>query len=269
MILKKTATFLLPPSQGGQTFHRSHPFAKQLQALCKDTKTQEEIGKIAIFGKKIIDEWLKKGHSCNFIFRTPQSPPLTKSDIILKEDIFKWASGLQQVPTVCYGAIIDRPLPYFNKSDSPLLVLDDLQDPGNVGTLIRSAKAFGFKGVILSGSCCSPWNEKVIRSSAGTALYLPLWAVSKQTLLEEIELQKPHLLIADGSSDSEKVCENHFKSHLPLWIVIGNEGSGVSKELKKLGTLVKLPMKEDVESLNAAVAGSIFAFLLSRPRLSS
>ena len=134
------------------------------------------------------------------------------------------------------------------------LILDNLQDPGNVGTLIRSALAFGFKDVYLVGGA-DPYSEKVIRSSAGTILKARIHITS----FEEIKANKQK--IADEFIVADMKGKNLNSIDLPKGkkaVIIGNEGQGVSNEFMSFANIkVAIPMSSEVESLNAGVAGSI------------
>lgn len=134
------------------------------------------------------------------------------------------------------------------------LILDNLQDPGNVGTLIRSALAFGFKDIYLVGGA-DAFSEKVIRSSAGTILKSRLHIVDFETIKNEANKIADYFAVAHMFGDSIN------EIHLPnkrIAVIIGNEGQGVSEDFMKLANIkLAIPMCEGVESLNAGVAGSI------------
>ena len=134
------------------------------------------------------------------------------------------------------------------------LILDNLQDPGNVGTLVRSALAFGFDDVYVVGGA-DPYSEKVIRSSAGTILNCRLHVCDFQTIKQNKESIAKNFIVADmfgESIDKIRLPKTRFA------VIIGNEGQGVSKEFRELANLkISIPMTPKVESLNAGVAGSI------------
>ncbi len=140
------------------------------------------------------------------------------------------------------------------------LILDNLQDPGNVGTLIRSALAFGFKDIYLIGGV-DPFNEKVIRSSAGTILKVRLHEC------DYTELDKFKAKIAENFVVADMKGEPINQICLPknrIAVIIGNEGQGVSVEMRNMAnTTISIPMSDEVESLNAGVAGSIIMQKLS------
>ena len=141
------------------------------------------------------------------------------------------------------------------------LILDNLQDPGNVGTLVRSALAFGFKDIYLVDGA-DPYSEKVIRSSAGLIMNARLHVAQFETIKQNKDKIADIFMVADMDG------ENINKIRLPkskVAVIIGNEGQGVSNEFIKLSnTKVSIPMMPQVESLNAGVAGSIIMQKLSQ-----
>jgi TrmH family RNA methyltransferase len=150
--------------------------------------------------------------------------------------------------------------------DSPLLlVLCGLQDPGNVGTLLRSALAFGATGAVLLTGTASPWNGKALRASAGAALRLPLLAMRDAAQVAHQLRQYGIRSYASVPSGGLPVAEHPLAGPSALWI--GNEGSGLSEaELAACDARITLPMAAASESLNAAVAGSLLLYEAARQR---
>ena len=140
------------------------------------------------------------------------------------------------------------------------LILDNLQDPGNVGTLVRSALAFGFNDIYLVEGA-DPYSEKVIRSSAGLIMSARLHVVDFETIKNNKNKIAEIFIVADMDGESIN------KIHLPkkkVAVIIGNEGQGVSDKFINLSnSKVSIPMAGAVESLNAGVAGSIIMQKLS------
>jgi TrmH family RNA methyltransferase len=141
-----------------------------------------------------------------------------------------------------------------------LLILDGLQDPGNVGTLIRSARAFGLEGVAALEGTADPWGPKVVRSGAGSHAHLPILRMSTSEVLAWVrDLAIPLLVAEAGGKD--------VRRHRPPggWaLVVGNEGGGVRRELRDAASAtLSIPMAQGVDSLNAAVAGSLLLYALS------
>ena len=134
------------------------------------------------------------------------------------------------------------------------IILDNLQDPGNVGTLIRSAMAFNFTDIYLVGGA-DAYSEKVIRSSAGTILKSRLHVVE----FNDISANKKRIADKFIVADMDGIPIDKFKKiKSKVAVIVGNEGQGVSPEFMALAdTKISIPMMNGVESLNAGVAGSI------------
>jgi len=140
-----------------------------------------------------------------------------------------------------------------------ILVLDNLQDPSNLGAIIRSAMAFDFKSIIMLNGVY-PYSAKVIRSSMGYVFDINIISYNISQLIDFLEKNKYNLVSADMSGTELK----SFIPKFPLALVIGNEGNGVSQELKKLSNqIVRIPMNNGVESLNAGVSASIIMYNLN------
>lgn len=146
-----------------------------------------------------------------------------------------------------------------------LLVLAGLQDPGNVGTLLRSAEAFGATGAVLLGGTATPWGSKSLRASAGSALRLPLLAIrhaGEAGVVLRLHGIASYAAVVTGGLPVEKVALHQASA---LWV--GNEGAGLSeKELAMCAARVTLAMPGGTESLNAAVAGSLLLYEAARQR---
>jgi RNA methyltransferase, TrmH family len=142
--------------------------------------------------------------------------------------------------------------------DALLLVLDGLQDPGNLGTIIRSAEAFGAACILLTPGTVHPWNQKVLRASAGSSFRLPVIPLKSESAIEQLrEIGIPMLAAAAHAG----VSIQHADIERPVAFVIGNEGAGISQAVLRFcsGT-IHIPCSGPVESLNAAVAASILLY---------
>ena len=132
-----------------------------------------------------------------------------------------------------------------------------VQMPGNLGTLIRSAWAFGLDGVVIGAGTVDPWNAKVVRASAGAVFHLPL--VEEPVGEAAARL---NLLCADAAGTP---VEEVVEARLEDWVlVVGNEGSGIGSVFGDLGRAVAVPLADGVNSLNVAMAGSILMYELTR-----
>ncbi|HHW56021.1 MAG: RNA methyltransferase [bacterium] len=140
-----------------------------------------------------------------------------------------------------------------------LLLVDRIQDPGNLGTMLRTAEAAGCRGAILSPGTVDPYNSKVLRSSMGAVFRLPiLTGEAFPALLEELQ-ERGYQLVAADIGGSVPYWEADLR--LPGALVVGNEAWGVGKEiLAQVAERVRIPLKEGVDSLNAAVAAGIILY---------
>lgn len=155
----------------------------------------------------------------------------------------------------------------LNAENPHILVLDNLQDPGNLGTIFRTAEAAGVNGIILSKDCVDIYNPKTIRSTMGAIYRMPfvyvedVISVIGQMKEKGISVYAAHL---DGKQSYDK--ENYQKGTAFL---IGNEGNGLREEVAKEADIwVQIPMAGEVESLNAAIAAAVLMFEVSRQRRS-
>ena len=161
----------------------------------------------------------------------------------------------QKVLCIAYLAqhIVKKPTTNF-------LVLDGLQDPGNVGTLIRTAKACGFEYVFMI-DCVRKQNPKLIRSSVGAVFDSKIYEMSREEFVDFAKMQNLDLICCD--MNGRNIFELEFNSK--VGVVVGNEGQGVSAEIERLCyKTVKIPMKAGIESLNAGVSGSIIMYHINK-----
>jgi TrmH family RNA methyltransferase len=144
----------------------------------------------------------------------------------------------------------------------PLLVIAGVQDPGNLGTILRSAEAFGAGGVLLGEGTVSPFNSKVIRASAGSVFRLPIVQTKLSGNLDQMR-ELGLRLIATSSHKGTPL--DQAKLTGPLAVFIGSEGAGLPRELlAEMAETVAIPHSPTVESLNAGVAASIVLYEIAR-----
>ncbi len=156
--------------------------------------------------------------------------------------------------------IIEYPQYILKKPDTNFLIIDKLQDPGNVGTLIRTAAACGFNNIFLLDSVRIN-NSKLIRSSVGTIFNTNIISMSENKFIEYAKIWKLPIIKADMGG---KNIFNFSYSGI-IGLVIGNEGNGVSSNLSSIcSETISIPMKKNVESLNASISGSIIMYQLAK-----
>lgn len=151
----------------------------------------------------------------------------------------------------------------FDKKDcNRVLVLDTLQDPGNVGTLIRSALAFNYDKIYVSESTVDVYNEKVIRASQGAIFKINVVKKELNDIYRLLKKNEFDIIVTSLTNNSIYLEELEKKERFA--IVLGNEGNGVSEvSLKNASRVVKIRMSDKIDSLNVAVAGSIVMYNLT------
>jgi TrmH family RNA methyltransferase len=262
---------------------RHNPLVKQLrQAFAHAELT--DAGDCAIEGLRILEEAIRSGlrFSAVFFRESAQSPAqrllpqigAQVETLLLPDKLFDTLVPSESPQGV---AALVR-LKEFSLADlterlhvGPIIVLAGLQDPGNVGTILRSSEAFGSAGVILGEGTVSPFNSKVVRASAGSVFRLPIihnHGKEKLAKLEEIcdLLRKQSVrLIATSSHKGAPLDQADLK--IPTAIFFGNEGSGLTRDLMaQMDESIAIPHTPQVESLNAGVAASIVLFEAARQR---
>ena len=150
------------------------------------------------------------------------------------------------------------------KAAALIIVLAELQDPGNVGTIIRSAEAFGATGVICLPGNVSPWNPKAVRASAGSIFRVPVLPFANDVIsrLRDSGITT----LAAATHDAQPA--NLIQLDVPVALIIGNEGNGVPQDLAaQADGAITIPCPGPVESLNAAIAASVLLYEASRQRV--
>ncbi|MHB1021040.1 MAG: TrmH family RNA methyltransferase [Acidobacteriaceae bacterium] len=232
-------------------------------------------GLVAIEGEHLLGEALRSGLELEAIFvqagreallQNLQLPARTPA-FLLEEDVFTSAVATETPQGI--AALLQAP--QFVQSDLlphdavPLiLVAAGLQDPGNLGTLIRSAEAFGASGIVSLPGTVSAWNQKAVRASAGSIFRVPLVKTKSQDDFAWLH-QAGVKIFAAVADDGLPLTEVDLRG--PSALLIGNEGAGLSAELIALADeRITIPCPGPVESLNAAVAGSLLLYEAARQR---
>lgn len=229
-----------------------HPFVKYAVKLRSDKAFRFEEKKVLVCGLKLVNE-LSRSHSFKALIHTEAFSDKIKAEesYIVTDEIMKKISGMVSPEPV--AALIDLPKNADLSKCKYLLILDRLSDPGNLGTLLRTALALGWDGAFILDSTCDPYNEKAIRSAKGATFHLPLQIGSLSTLQEILKIGKHKSYVADlgGASYRQADCK------APIALVLGSESHGPSKEAKTDFTPISIPMLGPMESLNVASAGAI------------
>lgn len=149
-------------------------------------------------------------------------------------------------------------LPIIKGNITKLIMLDDVNDPGNLGTIIRTAAGLGYDGIIMSPNTVDLYNEKVIRSTQGVMFKIP---IIKANLQEVIKLLKKEKVFCIGTALTNAKDVKHITKKDKFAICLGNEAKGISKEvLDNMDENVRIAMNNDVESLNVSIAAGIIMY---------
>jgi RNA methyltransferase, TrmH family len=252
---------------------RQNARVKELRAgLSRGMRTARD--HIAIEGLHLVQESVKSGLNLDTVFLLEgheallqQFPSGNAEVLVLSEDVFLSATvtehpqgvaALVEAPQFTVEAMFPRaPRPH------PLVVIAaGLQDPGNLGTLVRSAEAFGATGMILLPGTVSLWNAKTLRASSGSAFRLPVLALTADDAFHALRDHGVRILAAvarDGDSEADL--------RGPTALLVGNEGSGLPEAwTAQANARVTIPFAGAVESLNAAIAGSVLLYDAMRQR---
>ncbi|QHN03359.1 RNA methyltransferase [Granulicella sp. WH15] len=247
---------------------RSNARVKQLRAAFAG-QARLSSGLVAIEGEHLLEEALRSGQVLKTVFvserrETPSWVPRGVEVIRLAGDVF--ASCVETQTPQGIAALLVPPTASVEAMlvGTPLILIAvGLQDPGNLGTLIRSAEAFGATGVMTSPGTVSPWNQKAIRASAGSVFRMPLAVAGS----EEMKLLEAHAvrLFAAMPEDAKDAGSTDLTG--PAALLIGNEGAGLGEGWVSMADArITIPCPGRVESLNAAVAGSLLLYEASRQR---
>ena len=251
---------------------RSNSRVKQLRAAFAG-QARLSGGLVAIEGDNLLAESLRSGMVLKTVFvserrELPRIIPRSVEVMWLSDEVF--ASVVETQSPQGLAALLVPPVRSLEDimgGGAPLiLVAAGVQDPGNLGTLVRSAEAFGATGVMTTSGTVSAWNQKALRASAGSVFRTPVVAATVEDLLT-LKARSVRLIaaVAEGSRPTISAHEADFES--PTAILIGNEGAGLNEELLGLAdAFVTIPCPGAVESLNAAVAGSLLLYEASRQR---
>jgi TrmH family RNA methyltransferase len=255
---------------------RHNPLVKLLrQAFAGADRTSD--GDCAVEGLRIVEEAIRSGLRFRAVFFRESEQDLAErllpqigahvETLLLPNKIFDNAvpsetpqgvAALVHVKQFSLEEIVER------LQVGPLVVIAGLQDPGNLGTILRSAEAFGGAGVIVGEGTVSPFNAKVVRASAGSIFRVPVIRGKLDAVCSQLRAQEIRL-VATSSHKGTPLGEARLTG--PLAMFIGNEGSGLPRDLMtRMGEVVVIPHAPQVESLNAGVATSILLYEAARQR---
>lgn len=227
---------------------RDNPYVKHLCKLIEDSAYRIEMQKVVISGKNQILELLPFVQSGTIYTTEAFETPLKQ--VIISESVAKKFNA---------SCIAEFQMPSMKLPEkcTHLLALDRVSDPGNMGTLMRTAIALGWDGVFLLPGCCDPFNDKALRASKGAPFKLPF---IKGTWEAFDQIAAQHKLIPLAADLEGTPLENCQKNN--CFLILGNEGQGLSTEGLARGQKITIPLAGNMESLNVSAAGAILMYSL-------
>lgn len=268
---------------------RHNPLIKQLRQAFSRAELTER-GDCAIEGLRILEEAIRSGLRFSAVFfreaaqdRAERLLPQIGAQVdtlLLPDSLFdsvvpsespQGVAALVRLKEFSLNDIMER------LQVGPIVVLAGLQDPGNLGTILRSAEAFGCAGVVLGEGTVSPFNSKVIRASAGSVFRLPIVYAQRgagksgTVKLEEVSQrfrERGARQLATSSHKGTPLDQADLKGATAIFF--GNEGAGLPREIMaRMDETIAIPHTSQVESLNAGVAASIVLYEAARQRTKS
>jgi TrmH family RNA methyltransferase len=254
---------------------RQNTRVKELRRGFSEASPNDE-GEVAIEGMHLVEEAIRAGLRLGTVFFSesarerahkliPQLSSHTEA-LLLPDEVFSSAvpsetpqgvAALVRVKTFKFDE-------FFAPPPTLLIISAGVQDPGNLGTIARSAEAFGTTGLLLGERTVSPWNWKAVRASAGSMLRVPAMKVSLVSALQDVKARGVRIL-ATSSHKGTPISQADLRGAVAL--IVGNEGAGLPKDvLAQADEIVVIPQSSRIESLNAGIAASIILYEAARQR---
>lgn len=250
---------------------------KKLQKLMKQSRTRRQEGVFVVEGWKMVKEALERNLVLH-LYSAEREQEHCREELnrfsrgnvpvdLMRDNLFSQLSdtvspqgilGVVRMPVYEREEIVNQP-------DAKLLCLENIQDPGNLGTMFRTAEGAGMTGVVLTKGCVDLFNPKVVRSTMGSLFRVPFYVC--QDMEEEMKFmqKKGFCFYAAHLQGTKDFTEESYEGS--IGILIGNEANGLSEAVSGLADCkVKIPMEGELESLNAAVSAALFMYEVRRKR---
>jgi RNA methyltransferase, TrmH family len=256
---------------------RQNTRVKELRRAFAEGMPNEQ-GEVAVEGMHLVEEAIRSGLRLSTVFFSesarervhrllPQLSSHTEA-LLLPDAVFTSAVPTETPQGVAALVRVKTASlePLLECKTALLVIAAGLQDPGNLGTIARSAEAFAVSGLLLGERTVSPWNWKAVRASAGSLFRLPAIKIELAATLPQLKSRGIRVL-ATSSHNGKYISEVDLRA--PVAFVIGSEGAGVPKDvLAQADEAVAIPQSARVESLNAGIAASILLYEAARQRSS-
>ncbi len=238
---------------------RQNELVKRVAALGADPKARQQAGEYLCAGGTLLAEAVSSGAEITCVLAAEEMPGLPVR--LVTPEVLRAVSPLQNSPGPVFTVRM-RPIPPA-ETLRRVVVLENVQDPGNVGTVLRTADAFGADLVVLCGACADPYNPKAVRATMGAVFRQSVVRTEVDGLAAVLRgLPLYGAALAPGGMDVRALPKG------PIAVAVGNEGKGLSGELlARCDGTVRIPMGPRTESLNAAVAAAVLMWEMARDEL--
>ena len=232
-----------------------NPTIKLIRSLA-DKKHRQEHGLFVAEGLQVLERARQEGWEPAYLLTTGHAEPWGKAALLqLDERVMGQVSAQKNPPEQI--AVFRQRWTETVKPEGVWVALEDMRDPGNLGTIIRTADAAGAAGVILTGQSCDPWSGDCVRATMGSIFGMKLVRMEQKAFLSLLK-EWP----GESVGTHLKATESYRRSYgAPTLLVMGSEGRGLSDEAAAAcSRLVRIPMKGGAESLNVAIATGLMLF---------
>jgi TrmH family RNA methyltransferase len=231
-----------------------NPTLKLIRSLA-EKKHRQEHGLFVAEGPKVLARARQDGWEPDYLLTTTHAEPWGKAALMRVDEKIMGTISAQSNPPGMIGMFRQRWGTV--KPEGVWVALEDMRDPGNLGTIIRTADAAGAKGVILAGQSCDPFAPDAVRATMGSIFAVPLVRMEQTGFLSLLKAWP-----GESVGTHLKATESYRRSYAtPTLLVMGSEGRGLSEEASAAcSRLVRIPMKGGAESLNVAIATGLMLF---------
>lgn len=256
---------------------KENPLVKEWRALCRESKRRRESGFFAIEGARLCSDALLSGRKPRTLLVTAAArrayaetaarlEAAAEQTVEISPELASYMADTASPQGIfCITKCLDNPLSLDTiNTAGRYCFLEDMQDPGNLGTVIRTAEALGLDGLLLSAGCCDVYNPKVLRASMGGVFRLPLClALEAPRAVEQLQKKGLRGFACVVDADAEPVQLASFGAG--AFCLIGNEGNGLRPEtVAACARRVTIPMAGRAESLNASLAAGLVMWEMVR-----